>query len=107
MHVTMIGTRVYIGAMANWRSLPRRIGDRMDSQHAIDAADEPANHTTDDTPERPGRLVAHIGPMRGPLRNALRLRRQRTAKQRGDNAGVQKMRFHNRALSLLVLKSWR
>jgi hypothetical protein len=40
--------------------------------------------------------------MRGPVRNALRLRCQRTAKQRGDNAGVQKMWFHDRALSTCV-----
>jgi hypothetical protein len=33
--------------------------------------------------------------MRGSVRNALRLRRQRAAEQRGDNAGVQKMWFHD------------
>ena len=72
----------------------------MDSQHAVNAADEPANHTTDDSPDRPGRPAAHIGPVRGPVRNPLRLRRQRAGEQRGDNATVQKMWFHNRALSL-------
>jgi hypothetical protein len=49
----------------------------MGPQHAIDAADDPANHTTDDSPDRPGRPAAHIGPVRGPVGNALRLRRQR------------------------------
>ena len=107
VRVTTIGTPVSIVAMANHRSLPGRIGGRMDSQHPVDAADEPANHTTDDSPDRPGCLAAHIGPMRGPVRNALRLRRQRAAQQRGNNnARVQMMWFHDRA-SLLVLKSWR
>jgi hypothetical protein len=73
----------------------------MDSQYAIDAPDEPANHTSDDSPDRSGRLAAHIGPMRGPVRDALRLRRQRAAEQRGNNASVQKVWFHDRALSCL------
>lgn len=75
----------------------------MDSQYAVDAADHPANHATDNSPDRSGRLAAHICPMRDPVRNALRLRRQRTAEQRGDNARTQKMWFHDRALSFLLL----
>jgi hypothetical protein len=100
VHVTTRGTPVPIVARANRRRSLLRIGRRTDPQHAIDAADDPANHTTDDSPDRPGRLTAHVSPVRGPVRNALRLRCQRATEERGDNAGVQKMWFHNRALSL-------
>lgn len=77
--VMTIGTPASIVVTANHRRLRYRIGGRMDSQHAIDAADDPANHTTYDPPDRPGRLAANIGSMRRPVRNALRLRCQRAA----------------------------
>jgi hypothetical protein len=69
---------IVVRANRRW-GLLLRIGRPTDPKHAIDAADDPANHTADDSPDRPGRLAAHIGPMRGPVRNALRLRRQRAA----------------------------
>ena len=81
-------------------SLLLRIGRPTDPKHAIDAADDPANHTTNDPPDRAGRLAADIGPVRGPVRNALRLRRQRAGEERGRNASIQKMWFHYCALSV-------
>jgi len=60
------------------RSLLLRIGRRTEPKHAVDAADDPANHTTDHSPDRTGRLAAYIGPVRGAVRNALRVRCQRT-----------------------------
>jgi hypothetical protein len=78
----------------------------MESEDSVDAADDPADHAADDSPDRPGCLVAHIGPMRDPVRNTLRLRRQRASEERGDNASVQKMWLHDRA-SLLELRNWR
>ena len=50
------------------------------SQGAVDAADNTANHATNQTAKRSGCLHAHMGAMSDAVRDALCLRRKRESK---------------------------
>ena len=49
----------------------------VDAEHALDAADHAANRGADHRADRPRDAVALVKAVRGPARNALRLRGQR------------------------------
>jgi hypothetical protein len=55
---------------------------RLDAENALEAADDTTDRTTNNRADGSGRLISHIGAMRGAAGNALRIRGERRSKGR-------------------------
>jgi len=66
----------------------------MNAKDAVDSANKAAHYATDETPDGPRRLGAHVSAMRDAVWDSLRLRRKRISERCGNDRREQNMTLH-------------